>query len=431
MARDAINRVSASTFLGFGFGSIQAGLFLSQAAKNFDRMVVAYRQPQIISAIRKNDGYFSVNIAHNDHIEKTKIGPIEIYNVNKKLDQDEIIAAIANAREISTALSSTKDYRQNSNASIHKLLAKGLIKKIIADKPSCIIYTAENDKQAAQKLFIAILSEIPKKYHGDLENKLQILNTVIGKMSIRIRDIKIIQKQKLVTITPELEQAFLVEEFSHILIEKIKLKNFKRGIENFVEKDNLLPFEEAKLYGHNAIHAMAAYLALILGLKYIKDLNEDILELLRITFMQEVGAALIKKHSGVDTLFTPNGFKAYSENLLKRMQNTYLNDTAERVARDVTRKLTWNDRLIGAIRLCFAQGIEPKHLALGVAAALQTVGKIDDFKNYLNSIWEIEKITSADREIVLEPIQIAINQLKHWQSNSFLSLKDYSLDGNK
>ncbi len=418
MAKDAMHHVSTSTFLGFGFGAIQTGLFLSQASKNFKRIVVAYRRPEVISAIRKNNGYFNLNIAHNEHIETTKLGPIEIFNVNKEPDQKEIIAAIANAGEISTALSSTKDYLQNSKASIHKLLAKGLIKKIIADKPSCIIYTAENDKQAAQKLFIAILSETPKKYHSDLESKVQILNTVIGKMSITIRDTKIIQKQKLATITPELEQAFLVEEFSHILIEKIRLKNFKRGIESFVEKDKLLPFEEAKLYGHNAIHAMAAYLALILGLRYIKDLNENLLDLLRISFMQEVGAALIKKHSGVDELFTPDGFKDYSENLLKRMQNPYLNDTAERVARDPTRKLAWNDRLIGAMQLCLSQDIEPKRLALGVAAALQTVGKTDDFKNYLNSIWDIEKTTSADREIVLESIQIAIDQLKHWQSDN-------------
>ena len=36
---------------------------------------------------------------------------------------------------------------------------------------------------------------------------------------------------------------------------------FARGITAFIEKDDLLPFEEAKLYGHNAIHALIGYLA--------------------------------------------------------------------------------------------------------------------------------------------------------------------------
>lgn len=414
MARDAMHSVSSKTFVGFGFGAIQAGLFLQQAQKSteFDRLVIAYRRAEIIEDIRKNDGCFELNIAHKNHIEKISIGPIEIYDVNKPAEQRKIIEAIAEASEIATAVSSTTDYLADTSASIHRLLAKGLVQKIDNNKTACVIYTAENDKQAAQKLAEAIKTEISRDQYHNLENKLQILNTVIGKMSITIKDKTIIQKQQLSTISPKTGQAFLVEEFSYILIDKIKLANFKRAIKSFVEKDKLLPFEEAKLHGHNAIHAMAAYLALLMGLKYIKDLDNNILNLLQTTFMQEVGAALIKKYNGVDSLFTPEGFENYAENLLERMQNPYLNDSAERVGRDIKRKLGWNDRLIGSMRLCLEQGIEPKCLALGVAAALKTVNKTNDYKNYLESIWQDDS-NSNEAQTIYILLNEALSKLKN------------------
>ena len=39
------------------------------------------------------------------------------------------------------------------------------------------------------------------------------------------------------------------------------MPDFKRGITVFDEKGTLQPFEEAKLYGHNAAHALMGYLA--------------------------------------------------------------------------------------------------------------------------------------------------------------------------
>jgi mannitol-1-phosphate 5-dehydrogenase len=87
-------------------------------------------------------------------------------------------------------------------------------------------------------------------------------------------------------------------------------------------------------------------------------------------FIEESGAALIHRYRGSDTLFTPAGYAAYADDLLARMVNPYLADTIERVGRDVERKLGWEDRLIGTIRLCLSEGIIPVRYALGAAAAL-------------------------------------------------------------
>jgi hypothetical protein len=56
------------TYVGFGFGAIQAGLFLYEAFVSgaFHRLVVAEVLPEVVAAIRKAEGRFCVNIAHSD-----------------------------------------------------------------------------------------------------------------------------------------------------------------------------------------------------------------------------------------------------------------------------------------------------------------------------------------------------------------------------
>jgi mannitol-1-phosphate 5-dehydrogenase len=106
-------------------------------------------------------------------------------------------------------------------------------------------------------------------------------------------------------------------------------------------KEDLLPFEEAKLYGHNATHALAAYVGSLRGLEQMAELRQfpDLLRFLRAAFVQESGEALTRKHAGKDRVFTREGFRYYAEDLLKRMTNPHLRDTVERVGRDRSESL--------------------------------------------------------------------------------------------
>jgi mannitol-1-phosphate 5-dehydrogenase len=53
-----------------------------------------------------------------------------------------------------------------------------------------------------------------------------------------------------------------------------------------------------------------------------------------------------------------------------RMTNPYLGDTVERVGRNPQRKLGWDDRLVGTMRLALRENLAPRRYALGAAAAL-------------------------------------------------------------
>jgi len=172
-----------------------------------------------------------------------------------------------------------------------------------------------------------------------------------------------------------MNRAFLVEKFNRILITKIDLRGFKRGITVFEEKPDLLPFEEAKLYGHNATHALIGYLLRLRKAEFMSEAqkDKDLMTLARDAFLLESGKALCKKYAGLDPLFTEKGYQAYTDDLLERMMNPHLRDSVERVTRDPRRKLGWDDRLVGTMRLALSKDTMPTRYAQGAAAALRVL----------------------------------------------------------
>jgi mannitol-1-phosphate 5-dehydrogenase len=205
---------------------------------------------------------------------------------------------------------------------------------------------------------------------------------------------------------------------------------FRRGIAVFEEKQNLLPFEEAKLYGHNATHALAAYLGAIRGVERISDLREvsGILPFLRAAFIEESGEALVRKHAGIDPLFTREGYTEYADDLLGRMTNPYLRDSVERVGRDPQRKLGWDDRLVGTMRVAMDQGVEPWRYAVGAAAALAMMDPTATERDtsaeaLLGPIWSKTSPQKQERESVLALIEAGRMRLRRWQEVKFQDLE--------
>jgi len=361
----------AKSYVGFGFGPIQSGLFLFEAYRsgNFSRYVVSEVDAGLVAAIRENGGAYTVNIARRDRVDRFTVRGLEVFNPQVPADREALVSAIAASDEMATALPSVAVYTAGNKGSAVRLLCDGLAKRS-APLPT-IIYAAENHNHAAE-----ILTErLAAAGCGKLA-QVQVLNTVIGKMSGVISDAATVARLGLATLTPRLQRAVLVEEFNRILVSQLQLQGCRRGIEVFVEKPALLPFEEAKLYGHNAIHAMIAYLAELKGLITIAGAGQDpwIMGRARKAFLAESGAALVRRHKALnDPLFTPEGFQGYADDLLARMVNPQLNDLVARVSRDHVRKLGYDDRLYGAMRLALDCGLRPVNLALGAAAGVASL----------------------------------------------------------
>jgi mannitol-1-phosphate 5-dehydrogenase len=361
--------VKPHLFTGFGFGPIQSGLFSAEAYKsgNFRRIVIAEIDRKLVDAVRKNNGSYYVNVASLTGIKAVEIQGIEIFNPSDDNDRAELLKALSQSTEICTSLPSVNYYDSGVN-SVASLIAEGLHKSTAG---AVIIYTAENNNHAAE-----ILEEKISQKVGRIPNHIQFLNTVIGKMSQVVTDKAEIEEKGLKPIAPNIDRAFLVEEFNRILVTKCSVPGFKPGIEVFIEKENLLPFEEAKLYGHNAIHALLAYLGAGKGYTKMAELQHDtaIMQIARDAFINESGRALINKYAHLnDDLFTPGGYQAYADDLLKRMTNPWLGDTIERAARDSRRKLSENDRIFGTIKLAMEQGVDPVNFIKAARAGMEYV----------------------------------------------------------
>lgn len=379
--------MKSGVFTGIGFGAIQGGLFAYEAFRSgrFDRIVVAEIRPEVVSAVRRAGGRYRVNVATQAGLEVHEVSGVELLNPNDPSDRPALVAAIAEATELCTALPSVQFFE-----GVAALLAEGRRNTSSA----AVLYAAENHNHAAE-----LLEQAMRRHLDFWPPGFQILNTVIGKMSGVVREMA-----GLAPVADELGEAFLVEEFNRILVSQVTLPGFKRGLSMFEEKPDLLPFEEAKLYGHNATHALLGYLAQRKGYRVISDVDAQLLSLAREAFLEESGPAMIARHAGVDPLFTPDGYTAYADDLMQRMVNPWLRDAVDRVIRDPRRKLAWNDRLIGTMRLALDAGITPHRFAQGAAAAWALVAAE---QKEIEALWPEPDAPPGRKQLLKQLIQSA------------------------
>jgi mannitol-1-phosphate 5-dehydrogenase len=354
------------TFVGFGLGAVQAGLMLFEAVKsgNFSKYVIIEVNDELVRSIKNANYSIRINTATDSGIIKSVIQNIEILNPNDSNDLPDILKSISEADELATAIPSVDYYDSNDSMSIARLLAENL-----NPDTQQIMYTAENNNYAAE-----ILLDLVEKYTGGRQLKnFQTLNSVIGKMGGVVQDNETIQELGLDLMVPNRDYAILVEAFNEIIVSKIHLPGFKKGIEVFQEKKDLLPFEEAKLYGHNAVHSMLGFFAFLRDYKFMSDIREDrnLYELGERAFEDECGAFLLKKYKDLgESLFTKKGFDRYGTDLLRRMTNPYLRDEVQRICRDPLRKLQYDDRFLGTIREALKLNITANIIAQAVLAGV-------------------------------------------------------------
>ncbi len=282
-----------------------------------------------------------------------------------------------------------------------------------------MLYAAENAVNAARSLAAAIAAAAP----GLDPARLDARDTVIGKMSGIQAYPPVIEGLGLARLTPDHPSAMLVEAFDAIRVSSPPRQGIASpgapGFPTFLAVADLEPFEFAKLYGHNATHALGAFLGVHLGLDVFADLAhvDGAMGLLADAFARESGAALVRRFAGADPLFTVAGYQAYVDDLLARMTNPYLHDSIERAARDPARKLGWEDRLVGTIRVCLAAGIGSPRYALGAAAGLAILeprvlaGRVS-VREALGACWPAGLADSAEAGRVFERVADGLERLR-------------------
>ena len=350
-----------NAFVGIGLGAIQAGLFLPRAQEaELKRTVLVRRriQAQSVAATRE----LRVNVARDDGLETLELCDVDAIELTDPDCRDALVAAT----EIAIAVPSVDDYH-----GLAPLLAEATKRKAEGDGPACLFYACQNKIAAAEALTRAIVSA------GGSGEAFRALDTVISKISRTIKDPDEIAMLGLVPGIAGLAESWLVEAHDNIYISKPPAgTGFERRLPRLIEIDDLLPFEIAKLNGHNAAHSAFAYAGQLLGHKLISDVMgcQPVRALVREALLLETGPVLNMRFGGRDPLFTRDGWQRNADDLLARMTNPWLHDDCNRVGRNPERKLGWNDRLIGTIRLIESSGCRADRWRLAVHCAVEACG---------------------------------------------------------
>jgi len=269
---------------------------------------------------------------------------------------------------------------------IAPLLAGGLEERALRGTESpCNVLVCENLHNAASIVKDKVSKKLPKSVRKEALSRTGFAGVVVGRMipflpqTLREKDpllvlgedywVLPVDEKGLIPPVPQVEGMVLCADF---------------------------PAEEArKLYTHNMAHAVLAYHGYLEGYEYIADAASD-RELFSITAQatEEATAGLLNAYDLDEEVQ-----REYAAILLERFKNPFLMDTVIRVGRDPLRKLTPEDRLVGAARLALQAGMTPKALASAIGAALRFDPKEDPSARELQRRLENEGVEGILRQV--------------------------------
>ncbi len=329
----------------FGAGNIGRSL-VGQIFSNAGYEVIFIDTvPEIIDALNSKKKY---KVKIKDSLPADAQDELWVENVSgiSAFDAEAVSNAVAGAELISTAVGATVLPR------IFPVIAKGILKR----ESSVSILFCENLRGVSEIAKLEISKLLPENF--DIESRIGFVTTSIGKM-VPIMPMEISRKDPL---------EVWGEAYNQILADKEGFVNELPEIKGLVLKNNFSAYMDRKLFIHNLGHAASAYFGFLKNKTAIWECmaDEEIREETK-QVMQEAGRALIKHYPSE---FNETNIDEHIEDLLNRFANKMLGDTVFRVGRDLNRKLSSDDRCIGALRLIADNDGNPEPVCRVIAAAL-------------------------------------------------------------
>lgn len=332
----------------YGAGNIGRGFIGQLLSESGYEVVFIDVNTEILEKLNK-DGKYPVKILTGDGSKEITIENVRGVNGT---DIEKVAAEIATADIMATAVG------VNVLPRIVKPISEGLKKRWQHGnmRPLNIII-CENLMDANHYLSGLIKNELSPKEKSYFENLIGMVEASIGRM-VPVMTSKM-QEGNILRIC--------VEEYSELPVDRDAFKGEIPFIKNLLPYSPFSFYIQRKLFIHNMGHAVTAYLGKLKGYTYIWEAIKDshIRAAVQKT-MQDSALAMSKEH-GIDL----EVLVEHVDDLIYRFGNRQLGDTVARVGNDTKRKLSPNDRLIGAANLCMKHDINSTGICLGIAAAIK------------------------------------------------------------
>lgn len=298
-----------------------------------------------------------LNLARSYVVEIRDVAPQEIrvdgVRALHTSDSERVTEEIARADVLGTAVG------PRALPSVYPIIAEGLIKRRASGAGPIDIILCENLRDAADHARRGLAEHLPDGF--PLDEYVGLVETSIGKMV------------PLVTDADRARDPLRVyaEAYNTLICDRRAFKAGVPDVPGLDPKDNMAAYVDRKLFIHNLGHATCAYIGhlqaprAVFMWEIMRD--EDLVDAAR-RAMAESGRALCRAYRHE---FTPASIEDHIEDLLRRFANKALGDTVFRVGRDLRRKLSGGDRLIGALRFQRRYGATSYATDLAVACALR------------------------------------------------------------
>jgi len=362
--------VDARKIVIFGAGKIGRSFIGQLFGCNGYKVIFIDIDPVIVSLLNKRGNYrVVIKGDKEEEIIVPEVGAVSA------LDSEKV------AGEVSSAGIMAVSVGKNALEKVIPVIAKGLIKRSVEspDTPLDIIL-AENMRSAAEFVREQLKKNLPSSF--PVESMVGLIETSIGKM-VPIMPLAELEKDPLVVFA---------EPYNTLILDGKGFKSPIPAIKGLAPKNNIKAWVDRKAFIHNLGHATAAYYGYSRhpDASYMYELLDDT-EVLNFTRRVMLQSAEILK-SAYPGEFTDADLEDHIDDLIHRFRNKALQDTVFRVGQDLPRKLSSDDRFMGAIHLAM-QYMKPYDLilkAMSYGLSFRAKDETGNFfpsdTNFLNSL---------------------------------------------
>lgn len=357
----------------FGAGNVGRG-FLGEIFTEAGLAVVFVDVDESLVADLNRDGSYTHITVGGPSAGTRNVAPVRALLANDSAVLDEF----AKATIVATSVGA------RALPAVCRTLAAGLVRREQEGRPPLNVLLAENLHDAPRLVRDWVLEAEPDIPPNYLEQNVGLVGTSIGRM--------------IPALKGAARTSVAAEAYRFLPLDHAAVRGSLPNVAAFVT-DPEVPFEfyvERKLFIHNMGHTLCAYLGALSGDEYIWQAvgRPGIYTVTRAAMIESAVAIAARWNRPLGPLLN------HVDDLLARFGNKSLADTTGRVGADADRKLTASDRFLGAARLCRNEGVEPRFIGLGIAAALLALEQQDQLESA--QAWHILK--GRDPELDLELI---------------------------
>lgn len=328
--------------LHFGAGKIGRGFIGAKLAQSGYKVTFADTATEIVAEINRSHSYTVHIVDYNSYNE-------DISGISALIsDSEQTLKAISEAQLITTAVS------MGRLCDVAKIMASGLtLRRKINNNTPLNIICCENGVRATSQFKRMLLQHTDDATTAWIEEHIGFVDCAVDRIV------------PIVSFGNPLDVA--VEEFCEWKVENTALKGELLPIPSMQRVENLDAYINRKLFTLNTAHCATAYLGALRDCKYIHEATNNSWVQERVCkAMSQSSNALIAEFS----LSTAEQ-QRYSQQILRRFANPYINDRVSRVARDPIRKLSPALYFTAPINMALKHSLAIDALAVAVAAALK------------------------------------------------------------